>query len=86
MNIPFFDPEVNLVNLTQEELYEVVESTIEEAMIQNEVYLDLDDMHRAIDSLAPEFMKLLATPRFSHVLCNTSDFVELVTYLSVKLG
>ncbi len=86
MNLPDFDPEEDITLLTSEELYRAVESIVEEAMILNGVYYDIDDLQRETDSLTPEIIKIVTLPRFSHIQYNATEFTELVTYLTVKLG
>ncbi len=73
-------------NLSDEDLSEVVESLIEAVIVENGVYYDADDVDRAVQVLLPVAMSILLNPRFFHVRANYDALLEMVTFLSVRLG
>ncbi len=75
-----------LRNLTDEDLSEVVESLIEAAIVENGVYYDADNIDRDVQEILPVVMSILLNTRFLYIRTNYDSLVEMVTFLSVRLG
>ncbi len=73
-------------NLTDEDLTDIIREIIREAIANNGVYYDYDDAEKAVQEILPSISSIILNPQFSHLRADYNTLVEMVTYLTVRLG
>ncbi|MFI3292341.1 MAG: hypothetical protein SNG27_01080 [Rikenellaceae bacterium] len=73
-------------NLRNEDLINLISDIAREAIVDNGVYHDLDDIEMAVKDVLPAISIIILNPEFSHIKNDYDMLVEMVTYLTIRLA
>ncbi len=78
--------EGKFANLNDADLKSAIDEMITEAIIENRLYLDYDDIAQASEELFPLIEAIIFNPRYSYIKADYALFCEFITYLTVRLA